>query len=132
MTKHKYSTQILENQLDSFGHVNNAVYMELYEEARWDLITSVHVGYSEIQASQKGPIILEANLKFKRELLNREKIQIKSTFIELQKSKIAVLSQIIEKEDGTISSEAIFKIGYMDTVERKLINVPEEWLAFFS
>ena len=33
------SIVISEAHLDSFGHLNNARYLELFEQARWDLIT---------------------------------------------------------------------------------------------
>jgi len=38
-TEFEYEVQIKEMHLDSFGHVNNAAYVMLYEEARWDFIT---------------------------------------------------------------------------------------------
>ena len=33
-TIYEYDKTILEQHLDTFGHVNNAVYLSLYEEAR--------------------------------------------------------------------------------------------------
>ena len=36
-----YHTQIKEKDLDTLGHVNNAKYLELFEEARWDFITNL-------------------------------------------------------------------------------------------
>ena len=35
-----YEMLIKEKHLDTFGHVNNATYFELLEEARWDFITN--------------------------------------------------------------------------------------------
>ena len=32
-----YRTQVRERHLDSFGHMNNACYLELYEEAPLEL-----------------------------------------------------------------------------------------------
>ena len=37
----EYELVIKECHLDSFGHVNNAIYVQLYEEARWDFITKM-------------------------------------------------------------------------------------------
>src|SRR5579864_8644527 len=36
---HDKTITIGESQLDSFGHLNNARYLELFEQARWDVIT---------------------------------------------------------------------------------------------
>ncbi len=46
-----YDTQIKEHHLDSFGHVNNATYLSLYEEARWESITENGYGLKEVQVN---------------------------------------------------------------------------------
>ena len=40
---HEYALVIREQHLDTFGHVNNAKYLEILEEARWDLITAQRI-----------------------------------------------------------------------------------------
>ncbi len=122
-----YKTQILEHHLDSFGHVNNAKYLELYEEARWDFITRNGYGLDHIKKLKMGPIVLDLTCRFKRELINREWIQITSKTIEV-KRKIMRMQQCILKEDGSVSSEAEFTLGFMDLKLRKMIEPPIEWL----
>ena len=78
----EYKIQILEHHLDSFGHVNNAKYLELYEQARWDFITKNGYGIDKIIQEKKGPVILDVNCRFKSEILNRETITIKSETVE--------------------------------------------------
>lgn len=124
----EYELQIKESHLDSFGHVNNAVYLELYEEARWDIITKNGYGLEHVQKTQKGPVILDIKIRFRRELKNREKIIIKTQVKEIVNSKIVVLEQSMIKEDGKTASDAIFSIGFFDMKERKLIDASSEWL----
>src|SRR5262245_15868756 len=69
---------ISEAHLDSFGHLNHARYFELFEQARWDIITERGFGIDVIQRTQTGPIILEASVKFLRELAPREQVVIRS------------------------------------------------------
>lgn len=61
---------ILEGHLDTFGHVNNASYLEILEEARWDLITRNGYGLDAVRRLGIGPVVLEAHLRFVRELHN--------------------------------------------------------------
>ena len=77
----EYTVLILESHLDSFGHMNNATYLKLYEEARWDFITANGFGLEVIQREQKGPVILDLQVRFKREIKNREKIKKVRIFI---------------------------------------------------
>ncbi len=121
-----YSIQIKEHHVDSIGHVNNATYLALYEEARWEGITGNGYGFKEIQKLKKGPVILEINIKFMRELLLREDITITTEILGF-KGKIGQMKQQMLKKDGTVASEAIFTFGLFDLVERKLIEPTEEW-----
>lgn len=123
----EYKKQILEHHLDSFGHVNNAVYLQLYEEARWDFITKNGYGLSEIHELKQGPVILEVNVKYKKEINNREWITIRS-FDFFVKGKLMGLKHEIINENGEVASAASFTIGFMDLKERRLISPPEKWL----
>lgn len=124
----EYPVEILEHHLDSFGHVNNAAYVKLYEEARWDFITKNNYGLTKILELQQGPVILDLKVKFKRELKNRDKIVIYSQVHEILNSRMIILEQVMKKEDGKISSEALFTIGFFDMKARKLMDASPEWL----
>ena len=41
----EYKILIREHHVDSYGHVNNATYLSLYEEARWEVITPEGFGF---------------------------------------------------------------------------------------
>jgi YbgC/YbaW family acyl-CoA thioester hydrolase len=124
----KYRLQVLEKHLDSFGHVNNAVYLQILEEARWDFITKNGYGLDVIKKLQKGPVILEVKIKFKRELKNREWIDIHSQSIEPLNDKMYILKQEIIGSEGKVMTEAFFTVGFFDLKERKLIYPDSEWL----
>lgn len=123
---HEYPLTILEAHLDTFGHVNNAQYLTLFEQARWQVITERGFGLREIQKSGTGPVVLEASLRFKRELKLREKIIIR-TFIPTENGKIATLKQEMVKENGEVACEASFTIAFFDTKARKIIEASPEW-----
>jgi acyl-CoA thioester hydrolase len=125
-TSHEVKVLIRESHLDTFGHVNNATYLELYEEARWDLITQRGFGLEEVQRTQTGPVILEVRLQFRRELRNRETIKIRTELVHYQ-GKIGEMKQTVTKEDGSVASEATFVFGLMDLAQRRLIDPTPAW-----
>jgi thioesterase III len=124
---HEYPLLIRETHLDTFGHVNNATYLEILEEARWDLITHNGYGLDEVVRRRIGPTILEINLKFQRELRNRQRITIR-TWMESYLGKIGRVMQQIVDADGDLCCEALFTIGLFDLGARKLIPPTPEWL----
>jgi thioesterase-3 len=121
-----YPMIILESHLDTFSHVNNATYLAMLEEARWDLITKNGFGLEAIKATGIGPTILEINIKFLKELRLREKIIIE-TELTSYVGRIGVLTQRILR-DGELCSVAEIKIGLFDLSKRALIAPIPEWL----
>jgi YbgC/YbaW family acyl-CoA thioester hydrolase len=127
----EYFITIKESHLDTFGHVNNATYLTLFEEARWELITQKGFGLKEVQSSGVGPVILEVQLKFIKELILREKIKITTELLGYEK-KIGKLKQQMIKENGDVACEAVFTFALFDTRQRKIILPTEQWMKAIS
>ncbi len=128
---HLYEIFIKEQHLDSFGHVNNAIYLTLFEEARWELITNNGYGLKEVLATNIGPIILQANVKFKKELRLREKVTITTRVTEYRR-KIGYVHQEMINEDGELATVAQFTIGLFNLTTRELVPPSERWLRAFG
>src|SRR5690242_9717090 len=97
---HEYRLLIHERHLDLFGHVNNAAYLEIFEEARWDWVTGNGYGVREVRERGLGPVLLEARLRFHREVTNREEVLIRSRTVEYR-GKIGRVEQVMLRADGT-------------------------------
>jgi thioesterase-3 len=123
----KHKIEIKEIHLDTFGHVNNAVYLQILEQVRWDLITSRGYGFKKIQETGLGPVILEIQMKFLKEIKLRETITVETQTLEYG-SKIGILRQDIFNEKGDKMFESKFTFGFFDTKLRKLVTPTPEWL----
>lgn len=123
---HRHEIFIQESHLDTFGHVNNATYLVLFEEARWDLITAAGLGLTQIRESRVGPVILEVNVKYRREVLNRETITIVSEVVGESGLTFQLLQRAM-KADGRLACEALFVMAVWDLDARKLVPPPPAW-----
>lgn len=121
-----YEVLIRESHLDSFGHMNNAAYLVLFEEARWEHITRNGYGLKEVQKFQQGPVVLELTMKFRKEIGLREKIKITMELLEV-KGKISRFKQEMIKEDGSVATELTLTFGLFDLRTRRLIDPTPEW-----
>lgn len=122
-----YSMLIREHHLDTFGHVNNATYLSLLEEARWQFITEKGFGLETVRKTGLGPVILDISIQFKRELRNRTAVII-YTQVQSYDGKIAKMHQSIVTEAGETSCEAKLVFGLFDLNRRKLVDPPPEWI----
>ncbi len=125
---HDYELLIQEQHLDTFGHVNNAAYLQILEQARWELVTRNGYGLEEVHRRQIGPVILEIWLRFRRELRNRQRVTIRS-WVASYGGKTGKLEQHILDDGGELCCEAVLTVGLFDLAARKLIPPTPEWLA---
>ena len=124
---YKYDIVIKEQHLDSYGHVNNAMYLSLYEEARWEAITAGGYGYEKVHETGFGPVILGLDLKFLKELKLREVITVTLEMISYE-GKIFKMKQQMLNVSGDVASEIVLTAGFFDLKNRKLILPNEAWL----
>ena len=124
--KYLYPIIIKETYLDLFGHVNNAMYLTLFEEARWDFITKNGYGLQKIQETGEGPMLLDIQLKFIKEIRTRDEIVIESSLLSYEK-KIGKLSQEMNRK-GEICCTVTMTFGLFSLKERKLILPTPAWL----
>lgn len=130
MTKNYiYNLTILERHLDTFGHVNNATYLEIFEEARWDLLEQNGFGHDYILKEKIGPVVLDLAIAYKKELGNREEIRIETTYVGKKNSLVSTFRQMMYKVKGhELVCEMTLSFGIMDLVKRKLVVPTSEWL----
>ncbi len=121
--------------IDSYGHMNNSKYLEVLENARWDIISQRGFGPADIAKHGLGPVVLEVNLRFTKEIKLAEKIKIVSyiemtnangTPVEKSKTMTMVQSMINEAEDVCCAARFVF--GLFDLKARKLVLPTPEWL----
>lgn len=125
--KFRYPLVIKEHHLDTFGHVNNAVYLALLEEARWEIVSAGGFDLKTIHELQIGPIILGCEIKFLKELRLREEVVIASQMLSYKK-KIGRMHQTILNTKDEVCTDAILTFGLFDMKARKLLSPSDEWL----
>lgn len=124
-----YETKVLirESHLDTFGHMNNATYLEVFEEARWDILEAGGFGLKEIRERGLGPVILEINIKFAKEIRLRETISVRSETEPYSGGKIMSMQQWMMNGSGEVCCTARFVFGLFDLRQRKLVDPTPEW-----
>jgi acyl-CoA thioester hydrolase len=124
---HRYSASILEEYIDFLGHVHHANYLVLFEQARWDWITKNGYGLNKILATKIGPVILELDIRYRKELRARQEITIESQVTSHHKL-FTDIRQVMKNQEGILCSEIQLKFGCFNLETRKLIAPPLEWL----
>ncbi|MFD0052403.1 acyl-CoA thioesterase [Streptomyces sp. NPDC127168] len=112
-------------ETDTQGHLNQAVYLNYAEHARWSLLDAAGIRQADLVARGVGPVALETTIRFRRELLAGDEVEVTCAF-EWGEGKTFRIHQVIRKPDGTVAAEVEGVGGLMDLKARKLVADPRE------
>lgn len=126
-----YEFTVTDELLDDYGHVNNANYLKLYEDARWAVLDKSKLGADMVRKLHTGPVILEVTVRFRHELTRGTNVIIE-TRSRRKGSKIFYFDQIMKDSSGTIYSKACFTTALFDLKKRKMIIPDKKWLKAFG
>ncbi|MER6532332.1 acyl-CoA thioesterase [Streptomyces sp. 900105755] len=112
-------------ETDVQGHLNQAVYLNYAEHARWSLLQAAGVSQAGLIGRGVGPVALETTIRYKRELLAGDEVDVTCAF-EWGAGKTFRMLQKITKADGTPAAEVDAVGGLLDLKARKLVADPRE------
>lgn len=111
-------------ETDALGHLNQSVYLQYAEHARWSMLQAAGVGPSELLAKGVGPVVLETNIRYVRELRAADEVTVTCAF-QWGEGKTFRVAQTIARTDGTLSAEVDSVVGLLDLRARKLVKDPQ-------
>jgi acyl-CoA thioester hydrolase len=112
-------------ETDTQGHLNQAVYLNYAEHARWSLLRAAGIRQTDLVARGVGPVALETTIRYRRELLAGDEVEVSCVF-EWGEGKTFRIVQVLSKADGTVAAEIEAVGGLMDLTARKLVADPRQ------
>ncbi|WP_405621033.1 acyl-CoA thioesterase [Streptomyces sp. NBC_00076] len=113
-------------ETDVQGHLNQSVYLNYAEHARWSLLKAAGISQSGLIGSGVGPVTLETTIRYRRELVAGDEAEVTCGFA-WGEGKTFRIEQTIRKADGTVAAEITAVGGLMDLKERRLVADPREY-----
>lgn len=113
-------------ETDVQGHVNQSVYVNYAEHARWSLLHAAGISQTGLMSKGVGPVALETTIRYQRELLAGDEVEVTCDFV-WGEGKTFRIRQTIRKTDGTVAAEITAVGGLMDLKARKLVADPKEY-----
>ncbi|MFD8005610.1 acyl-CoA thioesterase [Streptomyces mirabilis] len=110
-------------ETDIQGHLNQSVYLQYAEHARWRLLDAAGIGQTDLISKGVGPVTLETTIRYLRELRAGDRTEVTCAFT-WGEGKTYRIGQTIRKADGTVAAEFTAVGGLLDLKERKLVADP--------
>ncbi|NUO97211.1 MAG: acyl-CoA thioesterase [Nonomuraea sp.] len=116
-------------ELDTQGHLNNVVYHQYGDHARWECLRAAGISVDDLQGAGVGPVTLENTIRFRRELRGGDEVEVSCAF-EWGEGKTFGVRQEFRRADGELAAELTGVGGLLDLRTRRLLPDPKpRWRA---
>lgn len=123
---YEYEIQVRGYELDSFGHVNNAVYLNYLEEARWNILKDKNL-WEYFYKHNQFLVVAEANIRYSKESKLFDQLLIQTT-LHKEEPYLLFKQKIINKKSGDITTKAAIKTLLVDK-NRIPLDIPDFFLG---
>ena len=121
--------QVRGYELDSFGHVNHAVYVSYCEHARWELLTEEGIHLETFKEWKRWPIIAGIQLQYLKPTYLNDRLVIETQVIEFRRSSF-VFEQRILREGVPVAKATVNAV--MVNEEGRPAGIPEPLQALWD
>jgi len=131
MSAQVYRTTVKLEQIDVLGHLNNAEYLRLFEAARWHVLARREGARQRFTALGVSPVIQEIKLRFVREVLGGETLEIHSEFTRVGERRFTATQRMVD-EGGQLRAVASLSGTFFDVTSRKTVAPPAELIELLD
>jgi acyl-CoA thioester hydrolase len=110
-------------ETDVQGHLNQSVYINYAEHARWSLLQAAGITQAWLIGRGIGPVALETTIRYRRELLAGDEVDVTCVFA-WGGGKTFRIEQIIRRTDGTVAAELSAVGGLLNLETRRMVADP--------
>lgn len=112
---YRSSIEVRGYEIDSFGHVNNSVYLNYLEHARWKMLNEEGITLEQISRDKQWPVIQSIEIKYLKPSFAGDVLEISTRITEVSRVKFQI-EQLIFRGDtqialATINSTVINEAG---------------------
>jgi len=118
------------NDMDVYHHVNNAVYLSYFEEARIAFITSI--GLRGLFNKQRSTVIAHASVDYKSPARFGDTLDIEVKSGEMRNTSYELLYRITRRQDGALIAGGKTMQVCFNFELNAPARLPEEWRALLT
>ncbi len=123
---------VRQYELDQFGHVNNAVYLNWIEQVATDHIEALGYGREWALAKGGGWVVREHHVTYRRPVVYGDVVLVTTIPLELGGVKGTRRTEIHRESDGVLVTEALTEWVWIRVSNGRPSRVPAELVALLE
>lgn len=122
---HTLPIQLRFNDVDKFGHVNNAVYFSFYDLGKTDYFSSVcpHVDWEK-----DGIVVVHIEADFVAQIFGSDHIAVQTAVTEIGKKSFRLMQRVIDLDTGEVKCTGTSVMVAFDLERHQSKPLTEEWI----
>ena len=128
-TKYIYRFVVRGYELDSFGHVNNAVYLNYLEQARWEIIEQLGL-LEYFRETGSSLVVIENHIKYIHELNIFDRVYIETSMGQLG-FFVNFKQNILLQDTNKRIAKSVAKCLFVDKYKKPL-DIPDQMLPYLG
>jgi acyl-CoA thioester hydrolase len=118
--------------VDSFGHVNNAVYLMYAEAARNDYMLQRGLTFADFKRWKAGPVLFSAKLDYKAPAFIDDQLIITGLMQGEGRTRFSIVHDFLRKSDQKLICRADLAFAFVDLGSGRPCRMPEEFARAFG
>ena len=118
-------------ELDSFGHVNNAVFLNYLEYARGEFLLQRGLSFADFDRWNAMPFVIKVELTFKSPAKVHDLLEIRGSIPQWRRTSFVIHYQVFNRSTNKVSAVADMAFAFVNK-EEKLVPIPQEFLKALS
>jgi acyl-CoA thioester hydrolase len=113
-------------QCDHMGHMNVMWYVGKFDEASWQLLSTLGLTASRFRREGIRVAAVDQHIEYKRELHAGDVVTIRSTVLAVTEKSIRIAHEMRDDETGEIAAVTILVGVHLDTASRQARPLPSD------
>lgn len=126
---HSTALTVRGYELDAYGHVNNAVYLNYFEHGRWELFRELKLS-TLLHTDHLLLVVTDVHVRYMREAKLHDEIEVQTRVTE-EIPYLIFRQKLINRKTGLALARGEIKTIFIDG-KRKPVDFPSEFRALFQ
>ena len=114
---------------DHMGHMNVMWYVGKFDEATWNLFSSLGITVSFLREKHRAMAAVQQDITYKRELVAGDVVAVGSGVLEMREKVLKFVHEMRQAQSGEIAAVCVLTAVHMDSKARKSTAFPADVLA---
>jgi acyl-CoA thioester hydrolase len=132
LNPHLVAVDVMESDIDAYGHVNNAVYLRWLDRAAWSHSTALGLAIADCTRLRRGMAALRIEIDYLRAALPGDRVEV-ATWIADSDRKLRVTRrfQLRHAADGGTLARAVTQYVCLNLDTGRAVRMPPEFSAAY-